>query len=274
MIQPGTSKTIALFFLLLFAGVFNLAAADLYLLPEVIAVNDNPRLGSFVVDLGGKTRGGSDWANRPFPLDLDAPSIITARMIKNILIPLIPQGFVLVGNQTLFIPNSIRQETGVSEWLPVVRRKAAELSLTEGWAELNGAVSSVEVVTYVPVLKTVRSLGKGSTVRGDDVQTVYVPVQGAIEPLQFGDITDSHVASAYISSGTILEAKHIEKKQLIQAGDRIAIIIDNDPIRLELEGISYGSGSKGDDIKVKPVRSDKTLYGTIVSRREVRIDEL
>jgi hypothetical protein len=43
---------------------------------------------------------------------------------------------------------------------------------------------------------------------------------------------------------------------------------------MRLEGIVYGSGGLGDRVRVKPVRADRSLYGKIISRREVVVEEL
>lgn len=144
---------------------------------------------------------------------------------------------------------------------------------TEGVRKKNREIH-LTVTAYVRALEAERRLRAGEQFNRDDFTYVYTHRDGQKDLLASFPAEGEYTAVHAIQAGTIIEKSDIQKKEIVRSGERVTIVVKKHPIYMKLEGIAYGSGGVGDNIRVKPVRSNKSLYGSVMPNREVYIDEL
>jgi len=64
----------------------------------------------------------------------------------------------------------------------------------------------------------------------------------------------------------------LAKQTLIKKGDTISIIAKNNGFQISMKGIALMAGSKGDKIKVKNIKTKKTIQGIVFDTQTVRVN--
>ncbi len=299
-------------FIFFIAGILScpLYGTDYYLLPEVIATTERPYIGSFLTRLSedDTTNAGGELMT-PFPFSIDQPAIIFSSTFREVLSDKNMKDFVLVGEYTIFIPKDFRENyrESVKQWIFLFKKVAKMIDQTDGWVELkldfrkeigadikpvdvikskdtdryqlvneDGDTVSIffDVVPFIPVYSAKNAIQNGTVVHRDQFTRTYVRDPGKHNYLTSLPENNAYAASRYVSAGSIIKNDDIEKEKLIRSGERVTIIVDRYPISMKLEGIAFGTGGKGDEIRVKPIRSEKSLYATVRSKREVCVEDL
>lgn len=79
------------------------------------------------------------------------------------------------------------------------------------------------------------------------------------------------VAKRNIRAGSVLNANILTDPLLIKRGDSVNIIAANNGFKITMKGIAMTNGSRGDNIKVKNIRTKKVIQGIIISRHSVKV---
>lgn len=305
--RPFIVYLIPLLFIFITGGTAELSAADYYLLPKVIARSESVSIGSFVTAFSSTGQTNSDvepekQLGRPLGIAIDAPAVISASLIKERMSREISESFVLVGRKCIFIPEKYGEPEHRRVWIKIMQFIADTDEVPQGWMEIKNddeitaqiegrdpddisihrgsegtyTINDAEAVTvrFVPALRSMYRIQPGTILDKTQFTQVYVEESESDPLLPQLPLSSEIVASKYIGPGTVMHDSHVRKKEIIRSGERIVIVVERDPIVMKLEGIAYGSGGLGDTIKVKPVRSDRSLYGSIVSGGEVHVDDL
>ncbi len=133
---------------------------------------------------------------------------------------------------------------------------------------------TLSLLRYVRVFKTERAYQPGHSIDFSVLPVHYVEADTDKNYLTEELSRDHATAARYLSPGIILTGGDVKKEDIIRSGERVTVVVRRHPIYMKLEGIAYGSGGKGDRIRVKPVRSNKSLYGKITANREVYVEDL
>jgi len=133
---------------------------------------------------------------------------------------------------------------------------------------------SLSLLRYVRVFTTERAYQPGNRIDFSNLPVHYAEADANKNYLTEELSRDRSAAARYVSPGTILTAGDVRKEEIIRSGERVTVVVKRYPISMKLEAIAYGSGGSGDRIRVKPVRSNKSLYGKITANREVYVEDL
>ncbi len=147
---------------------------------------------------------------------------------------------------------------------------------SDGVAE-EGGIENLEVTVqkHVSGFEAAGRIEAYQKIEPEDLRQSYVVLQNEDNPPVSAEILETgYIAKRTLSAGEPVSSKDVEKETLMESGSRISIRIKKGNITMHLEGIVYGSGGLGDRVKVKPVRADRSLYGRIISRREVVVEGL
>lgn len=300
-------------FVFILGSALTVYSDDFYLLPEVVGTSNTPRLGSFITGLSENgAPAGDPLLSVPLSIPLSKPSIIPASTMRELLSDAHFQDFVLVGNYTLFVPRAYRGEKGKNseKWLALLRGIAVHEKNNSRWIEVDikdkdntifedmtfdvstlspgdesgtytvnlkgpsNDRSTLSVTPYMRAWETKTALQPGVEIDPVDFVPRYVPAGEAAKYLGALPRGGGIVSAGYIASGSLLEKGDVKKEDIIRSGERVTILVRRNPISMKLEGIAYGSGGKGDKIRVKPVHSNKSFYAQVVSSREVRVEDL
>lgn len=141
----------------------------------------------------------------------------------------------------------------------------------------SAAIDTAEITIqrYVSGLKAVRRIEANRKIKTGDVRQGYVAWNDKENPpAQMDMIENGCISKTALSQGEAIFIKNIKKETLMESGSRISIYIKKGTITMRLEGVVYGSGGLHDRVRVKPVRADRSLYGRIISPREVVVEGL
>lgn len=75
-----------------------------------------------------------------------------------------------------------------------------------------------------------------------------------------------------IAANTILRSNQIESPPIIERGDVVQVVAESKRMRISLQALAGEDGAKGDVIRVKNLRSKKTIYAKVVDGQTVRVE--
>jgi len=79
-------------------------------------------------------------------------------------------------------------------------------------------------------------------------------------------------ATLSINSHEVLRLSMVEIPPLLNRGDQVTLLIENDHFRITALGEAKEGGRKGDRIKLVNLMSKKEVYGKVLDARTVRVD--
>ena len=289
------SFVFVLIFLFAAGGKKLLFAENYYLLPEVVATSSNPQLGMFITSLRRENSSSAYYDSNTgtpedvllsIPLDfpIQNPAVIFAGTIRGKMSAFLPDNFVLVGNYCAYIPKTFRDENkdSVDTWLQLLKKVAAKVENRNGWVEVvpgdgKDKMDPAETITTRAYTAALENKGKkrpGELVTDADLRKVYILKEEGKQYLQMLPGDAEYTAARTLAAGTVLRENDIKKREIVRSGERVTIVVKRHPIYMKLEGIAYGSGGKGDTVRVRPIRSNRSLYGKVMPNREVYIEGL
>jgi len=122
-----------------------------------------------------------------------------------------------------------------------------------------------DIEVWANVLLTAKPLGRGQPLREADIKSesmnlARVPADAVLEP---GQVLGMR-ADRPINAGTVLRSSQFNLPPMVRKGDVIQLVIESDQLKITTRGIAQQDGSRGQNIKVKNMRSDKIIYARVL----------
>jgi len=126
----------------------------------------------------------------------------------------------------------------------------------------------IERLAQVPVLRN--TLKNGDVIGKHDIEMIEVPERkiqhdAIMRPHELVGLTPRRVAYG----GKFLLASMLEKPQLVGRGDKVTITFNEGPLILTAKGVALESGAKGDYIRIKNIKSSRTIDATVTAQNQV-----
>ncbi|MDX2425651.1 MAG: flagellar basal body P-ring formation chaperone FlgA, partial [Cycloclasticus sp.] len=90
--------------------------------------------------------------------------------------------------------------------------------------------------------------------------------------LRDADQAVNYVLKKRLRRGDIVSVNNLSKPIIIKRGDTIEILAKNNEFQISMKGVALKAGSKGDKIKVKNMKTQRTIQGIILDNHTVKVD--
>ncbi len=132
---------------------------------------------------------------------------------------------------------------------------------------------SAKLTTYTNVLALKQALKRNTVISQNNTILVKKPTSR----LRRGYFTSyqqikNQLTTRNLQAGTILQPAHITHPQLIKKGDRVIIHAFSPSFSIKMSGKSLMSGSLGETIRVKNIKSKKIIEGTITRAGTISVN--
>ena len=114
--------------------------------------------------------------------------------------------------------------------------------------------------------------------RGELIKTSSLTLQerniGDLQRGYFTELTDvtGNVSKRSLKAGVALNPSMVDLPIIVRRGQAITLVSELPGISVNVEGIALKKGRKGDTIKVKNSRTEKVLFGTIISAELISVN--
>ena len=122
------------------------------------------------------------------------------------------------------------------------------------------------------VLLTNAPISKGHRITASDIKIKKMDISKLpMNYFQDKALVINKVAKRNIRAGSVLNANILTVPLLIKRGDNVSIIAANNGFTITMKGIAMANGSKGDNIRVKNIRTKKIIQGIIINSHSVKV---
>jgi len=110
---------------------------------------------------------------------------------------------------------------------------------------------------------------------GDEFSTALVDIKEEFvyeeSQLNSFEYKEGQIFTKTLLAGTKLNSSHLDKKSLIKKDENVQIYLNFGNMQVRDKGIALDSGDIGDEIRVKNIRTEKTIRGIIRKDKSVEI---
>lgn len=134
------------------------------------------------------------------------------------------------------------------------------------------AYATFKVSIYAPVVVASRTIGKFQTIKPEDVLIAYanIPNIHAGYYLNKTDVTGKE-AKFTIVQNSVLSKINTERKRIINFGNTVSIVYEENGLSLKTKGTALQSGSYNSVIRVKNIESGLIVNGIVKSNKMVLV---
>ena len=75
-----------------------------------------------------------------------------------------------------------------------------------------------------------------------------------------------------IAANTILRSDQVESPPLVERGDVVQVVAESKRMKISIQALAREDGARGEVIRVKNLRSKKTIYAKVVDSQTVRVE--
>ncbi len=130
----------------------------------------------------------------------------------------------------------------------------------------------VRIALFREVLVTRSALPRGHRIQAGDLERV----PRDIYRLHQGFFTDPEQVTGMVTRAPLLAGRVLTRSQLrpqvaIRRGNRVILVAGDGPIEVRMAGIALASGSVGQRIRVRNLRSRRVVEGDVIDSRTVRV---
>lgn len=131
--------------------------------------------------------------------------------------------------------------------------------------------ANVEVI--YDVVQTTESLERGHIISEGDVELVQIPSMRPMRNImtRIDDVIGQKVVRS-IGHGQSITNFMIKREHTVKRGDRILLVAEKGPLRITAPGLVQENGFKDAIVKVQNLQSHKTVYGTVVDSKTVKVE--
>lgn len=131
---------------------------------------------------------------------------------------------------------------------------------------------TADIEVFAPALVTTRSLARGEALLPNDVQRQETAVSRAGHGyLQDMQQIEGLVARRPIAAGAVLTPSLVKAPRLIKRGDRVTLINQSGPIRVEMAAEALGDAARGERVRVRTLDSRQIVEGWVVSPSVIKV---
>ena len=135
---------------------------------------------------------------------------------------------------------------------------------------------SLYVPVKITVLKTIyvakRALIKGNRLTEDDIYQTEMDVQRLNKGyFTEKDLLVGQICKQNISPNSPLNPHNVEAAKLINKGERVSIVVNDNNLTISMDGVAMEEGSLGDTIKVRNLSSKKIIEAQITDAKKVNV---
>jgi len=194
--------------------------------------------------------------------------LIPAAEVKACIAPFYPGTLVLVGQQTVVLPEKLETIYGRSLLTQLV--KCIEPLKKERDYRLE-----ISIVSPIPVNGSCTDIT--FTIMDDPQKRDLLTATRQItwsSPVQGSGNFDVYIEQYNVTPGGQLPGyKKVEwKEKEVKAGDTILIHFRKGGIDLKIDGMAYASGARGDMVAVKPSTTTKRFKALVIGHKEVTVE--
>ncbi len=144
-----------------------------------------------------------------------------------------------------------------------------EVSNEDGTKRVYWLGGSLTVRKNVPVAK--HNLTSGENVKEDDFNFEKKDITYLNEPSATQEDLKSAVAGRNLQAGQIISVSSIRKPSIVRVGENVKVFMGEDGWQVSIDGIAQQNAYKGDLVKVKILRTQKTISGIATDKGMVEI---
>ncbi len=127
----------------------------------------------------------------------------------------------------------------------------------------------LSIQTLVPL--SLRRFQKGDLISASDYKWEWREAsQSTMDVLTDRDV-DGRVARGVIVNGEMILPSKVESPTLVNRGDRVAVVILSNGLKVSGVGVAEQSGGRGQSIKVMNLDSKKEIIGVVSDQRVVEV---
>lgn len=167
-----------------------------------------------------------------------------------------------IGNLTYYLDKSAYERA--------LGRRDLTLLVYEEDKEVYRIPFNLDVGKYIKEYTLKRDVREGEKFSLDlvDIREEFVYDKSQLNYFEYGE---GKIFTKSLLVGTKLNSSHLEKKNLIKKDDKIQIYLRFGNMQIRDRGIALDSGDIGDEIRVKNIRTEKTIRGIIKEDKSVEI---
>lgn len=127
----------------------------------------------------------------------------------------------------------------------------------------------VKVQTLIPLIITSHSLNKGETLDDENIKLIYKP-QSLVRGSTF---SDAQSLRGVRLKRNVSSNKSIRHKDIcyVCEGDKVTITANKTGLVIKASGIALSDGNIGSTVRVKNMRTQRVVVGTVYALKEVQV---
>jgi len=132
---------------------------------------------------------------------------------------------------------------------------------------------TAQVKIFGQVLVYRHPLNKGHLIREGDINLKKVELSTLRATyLSNTKLAINHVLKRNVNRGAVISVNNLSKPILIKKGDTIVILAESNGFKISMKAIALSSGSKGDKIRAKNIKTKKIVQGIIFDAQTIKIN--
>ncbi len=142
-------------------------------------------------------------------------------------------------------------------------RKATVIIRVDGQVAENVSIPG-EVRAFLPVVAAAKKLNRGRVLTRADLVTRSKNIAGFSQPCLDPDEVTGQRLRRSVSMGRVLCKRDLERPVLVERRQMVTMVVQKGALRVQARGMATADGKKGDIVRVKNMRSQKTVHGKVV----------
>jgi len=132
---------------------------------------------------------------------------------------------------------------------------------------------SAQVKIFGQVIVSRRPLNKGHLIQKSDLQLKKVELS-SLRSTYLSDtkLAINHILKRNINRGAVISVNNLSKPLLIKRGDAIVILAESNGFKISMKAIALTSGSKGDKIRAKNIKTKKVIQGIVFDAQTIKVN--
>ncbi|MEH6504094.1 MAG: flagellar basal body P-ring formation chaperone FlgA [Cycloclasticus sp.] len=132
---------------------------------------------------------------------------------------------------------------------------------------------SANIKLFAYAITTKNPLRKGHQIQKNDLELKKIELANLRSPyLTNANQAVNFVLKKRLNRGEIVSVNNLSKPIIIKKGDAIEILAKNKGFQISMKGVALKSGSKGDKITAKNMKTRRTIQGIILDKHTVKVN--
>jgi len=132
---------------------------------------------------------------------------------------------------------------------------------------------TAQVKIFGQVIVSRHPLNKGHLIQKSDLELKKIELSTLRSTyLSNTKLAINHVLKRNINRGAVISVNNLSKPVLIKKGDAIVILAESNGFKISMKAIALSSGSKGDKIRAKNIKTKKIIQGIVFDAQTIRVN--